>query len=63
MEKIKENLKLIMCIFCLVVFVWLVQVTRYDYFTMGREGLFRVSRLTSNVQFFHPDQLKWINAN
>ena len=63
MEKFNALFKPIMLAFCFVVFAWLVLVTRYEYFTIDRDCIFRVNRLTSNVQFFHPDQLKWINAN
>jgi|SaaInlStandDraft_7_1057024.scaffolds.fasta_scaffold350887_1 hypothetical protein len=55
MDKVRENLKLVMCVFCFVVFAWLVQVadhyskvTRYNYIEV-ETVLLRVDRLTSEV--------------
>ena len=60
MEKLKANLKLIMCAFCIVVFVWLVQVTRYEYnVTVFRASHARIDRLTGKIQTYSFEHKAW----
>jgi hypothetical protein len=63
MRKQKAVIKYLKWIALAFAFAWLVLVTRHEYFIVESDGLFRVNRLTSNVQYFHPDKLEWVKPH
>jgi hypothetical protein len=60
MEKFNALLKPIILAFCIIIFAWLVQVTRYEYGEMGRGyATYRVDRLTGKIQTYSFGHQAW----
>jgi hypothetical protein len=61
MEKFNTLFKPIVLAFCIIVFAWLVQVTRYEYnIQVSRPGYaFRADRLTGIIQVYSIEHKSW----
>jgi hypothetical protein len=59
MEKINALIKPIALVFCIVVFVWLVKVTRYEHVYDTRGLVVRIDRLTDKVEWHSGDKDTW----
>ena len=60
MEKFNTLFKPIMLVFSIIVFAWLVQVTRYEYnVTVFRASHARIDRLTGKIQTYSFEHKAW----